>query len=166
MHPATLPIDDLLRQCDVMRGRASGPGGQHRNKVETAVAIIHRPSGISGQASERRQQTQNHRMATFRLRVNLAIQIRSDVNLTQSPSNLWRGRVHNGRIALNAEHDDFPSILAEAMNVLHACAGDLTRASRLLDCTASQLVKLFKDEPRALATINADRTNRGEHPLK
>ena len=29
--------DELLRQCEVDRYRASGPGGQHRNKTESAV---------------------------------------------------------------------------------------------------------------------------------
>ena len=36
MHPAELPIPELLRQCEVVHTRRSGPGGQHRNKVETA----------------------------------------------------------------------------------------------------------------------------------
>ena len=37
IHPAALPFDALLKECEVRRLRRSGPGGQHRNKVETAV---------------------------------------------------------------------------------------------------------------------------------
>ena len=41
----------LAGQCLITRGRASGPGGQHRNKVETAISILHKQSGQVGQAS-------------------------------------------------------------------------------------------------------------------
>lgn len=165
-HPATLPPEVLLTQCDVARGRASGPGGQHRNKVETAVVITHRPSGVSGQASERREQARNRAVALFRLRVNLALQVRETPHLPGVPSALWRSRARAGRIALNPEHADFPAMLAEALDVLGACDGDLPRTARLLDVTPSQLVKLFKDEPRALAQVNAARVARGEHALR
>ncbi|MCY2992774.1 MAG: peptide chain release factor-like protein [Planctomycetota bacterium] len=53
IHPAALAIDQLLRECQIVRTRRSGPGGQHRNKVETAVVITHLPSGVKGEASER-----------------------------------------------------------------------------------------------------------------
>ncbi len=54
IHPASIDPEKLLEQCDVTRGRASGPGGQHRNKVETAVTLIHRPTQVVGYAAERR----------------------------------------------------------------------------------------------------------------
>ena len=50
VHPAALDVELLLRDCDLNRSRAGGPGGQHRNKVETAVTVMHRPTGISGSA--------------------------------------------------------------------------------------------------------------------
>ena len=77
MHPATLPDEDLLAQCEVGRSRAGGPGGQHRNKVETAVVITHKETGVSGQASERRSQIDNKRVALRRLRLNLATKHRT-----------------------------------------------------------------------------------------
>ena len=63
LHPAALSDDALMKQCDVHTGRTSGPGGQHRNKVETAVRIVHRPTGLDGQAGERRRQIENRTMA-------------------------------------------------------------------------------------------------------
>lgn len=166
MHPAAVDPDQLLRSCTIRRGRGGGPGGQHRNKVETAVMLTHRPTGVSAQAGERREQTANHRVALFRLRVNLALAVRDDVDLTSTPSALWSSRLRGGRIALNPSHDDFPAMLAEALDVLAACRGDLARTARLLHCTPSQFVKLLKAEPRALAQVNAQRTARGEHALR
>lgn len=43
--------------------KASGPGGQHRNKVETAVRAIHQSSGITASASDSRSQHQNKQNA-------------------------------------------------------------------------------------------------------
>ena len=52
--------------------RASGPGGQHVNKTESAVRIIHLPSGMSVTASDQRSQLQNKKLATERLLLKLA----------------------------------------------------------------------------------------------
>ena len=166
MHPAALPVDDLLKHCEIVRGRQGGPGGQHRNKVETAVEITHRPTGVTGQAGERRSQGENRRVAIFRLRVNLALQVRTGRELAAGPSAMWQGRVRGGRIALNPEHADFPAMLAEALDVLDMVRYDLHKAAILLDCTASQLVRLFKDEPAALLQVNQQRSSRKMRPMK
>jgi protein subunit release factor B len=57
----------LERDCDVEFFIASGPGGQHRNKVETGVRLLHRPSGIVVTATERRSQHANREMAFQRM---------------------------------------------------------------------------------------------------
>lgn len=52
--------------------RASGPGGQHVNKTESAVRVTHVPSGISVVASDQRSQLQNKKLATERLLIKLS----------------------------------------------------------------------------------------------
>ena len=61
----------LERDCDVEFFIASGPGGQHRNKVETGVRLLHRPSGIIVMATERRSQHANREMAFERMAARL-----------------------------------------------------------------------------------------------
>lgn len=53
--------------------RASGPGGQHVNKTESAVRVTHIPSGLSVTASDQRSQSQNKKLATERLMIKLAV---------------------------------------------------------------------------------------------
>jgi len=165
-HPAAFDGDELLARCEVRHGRVRGPGGQRRNKVETAVTLKHRASGIEAHASERRTQTENLRVALFRLRLNLALEIRLPVDAAKPASELWRSRVQEGRIVLNPKHHDFPPMLAEALDMLAAAGMDPAAAAMALGCTTSQLVKLLKDEPRALAWLNAHRQRAGLRLMK
>jgi hypothetical protein len=163
-HPAGFDERRLLAECCVERTRRSGPGGQHRNKVETAVVITHTPSGVRGEASERRSQEENRAQAIFRLRVQLALAVRAAPK--SAPSPLWRSRVQDGRIEVNPAHGDFPALLAEALDVLAARNMDVAGAAGQLGCTASQLVRFLKHEPRALKAVNDRRAGQGLRPLK
>ena len=165
-HPCSAPDDALLAECDVTRQRRSGPGGQHRNKVETAIRLRHRPTGIEAQAAERRSQAENLRVALRRLRLLLAIEVRQDAGGDEQPSDLWRSRCRNGRIVISPEHDDFPAVLAEALDVLASRDLDVPAAAAQLGCTRSQLIKLIREAPASLARVNADRLRRGLPALR
>lgn len=47
--------------------RSSGPGGQHVNKVSTAVTLRHRPSGTAVTVQDSRSQARNRQLALERL---------------------------------------------------------------------------------------------------
>jgi peptide chain release factor len=65
--PNQVDTDSLKKQVIVETYRSSGPGGQRKNKTETAVRLRHLPSGITVTATEQRSQSQNLKIAFERL---------------------------------------------------------------------------------------------------
>jgi len=61
----------LLATCEETFFVGGGPGGQHRNKTESAVRLVHRATGVTVTATERRSQHQNRAAALTRLRERL-----------------------------------------------------------------------------------------------
>jgi protein subunit release factor B len=64
-------LETLKTQVIIETYRSRGPGGQRKNKTETAVRIKHLPSGITVTATEHRSQAQNRKLAFERLRKHL-----------------------------------------------------------------------------------------------
>lgn len=167
LHPASLSVDQLLTDCDFERTRRGGPGGQHRNKVESAIVVTHRPSGVIGQAAERRSQHANRDVAIERLRVNLALAVRNPVEIENfTPSEVWRSRCRSGRVEVSVRHKDFAALLAEALDVLAACLHDHAAAAKLLGVSNSQLIKFLKLNPAGLESLNRNREKMGLGRLK
>jgi protein subunit release factor B len=67
----SLPDGMLLAECEETFFVGSGPGGQHRNKTESAVRLVHAPTGVAVTATERRSQARNRAAALERLRAAL-----------------------------------------------------------------------------------------------
>lgn len=67
----SLGDESLLAECEVDVFTGPGPGGQHRNKTESAVRLRHLPTGLTIVATERRSQFQNKDRALERLRARL-----------------------------------------------------------------------------------------------
>lgn len=171
-HPATVGADDLLQECEVRHTRGSGPGGQHRNKVATAVVITHTPTGVVGRASESRSQQTNLKAATLRLRNRLAVECRT-TNISDeagdgvlTASALWSSRrTKQGQLQISESHSDFPAMLSEALDAVWL-KQDAKAAADALGVSTSQMVKFLSKEPPALQLVNAMRASKGLGPLR
>lgn len=74
-------------EVKIKTSRSSGAGGQHVNKVETAVSITHIPTGIQVHASEERSQFLNKKLAFSRL--EMAIQLENKKKEQQAQKQKW-----------------------------------------------------------------------------
>ena len=145
-----LRLDDaaLLKQCREERYRASGPGGQRRNKVETALKLHHGPSGVSVQAEESRYLQTNRMRALRRMRERIAIEVRAPFDLASPalPPELVAQRGARGALAVNARNPAYPIILATALDALAAAEGSYANAAHALGITTSQLLKFLRSD--------------------
>ena len=96
--------DDLLRECEVETFRASGPGGQHVNKTESAVRLRHLPSGVVVTSQQERSQHRNKALCLQKLRdkverLNYRAPRRVPTRIPRSAKNrALEGKAHRSRI--------------------------------------------------------------------
>jgi len=163
-----LSEEALMAQCEVDVYRASGPGGQKRNKISSAVRLRHTPTGLSAQAVEDRSQHSNKRRAVRRLRETLALMLRGTVALdTFRRSALMEGYVNDrGQLRINPRNPDFPLVVAEVLDVFAACGTRVGESAALLGLSTGHFVRFLESDTKVWRQANEMRRGAGEKPLR
>jgi hypothetical protein len=168
-----LTDDQLLAQCEVDTYRASGPGGQKRNKTSSAVRLRHPPSGLLVIAEESRSQHENKARALRRLRRALYLDLREPVppdalsvdSVSRHPD-YAPARGPDGRLHLSAKDPRFWPAAGVVLDVLTAVGARVAGAAELLGVTTGNLVDFLQTDPKLWQAANQLRARFGQKALK
>jgi hypothetical protein len=162
-----LPGDDaLLAACDVDTYRASGPGGQKRNKTESAVRLRHRPSGIIVIAEESRSQPENKARALRRLRKAMAVRLRKVAPDDGVPPEVAACIDKRGRLEVGQRDARYLPAVALVLDTVAACRGSVADTARRLGLTTGNLSSFLTDDDEVMTEVNRMRASLGLKPLR
>src|SRR3974390_1671344 len=161
-----LSDSQLLEQCEVDTYRASGPGGQKRNKTSSAVRLRHPPSGLIVIAEESRSQHENRARALKRLRHALYLKLRDPApagnSLDAGPITerdvLRSALEENGRLHLGRKDPRFWPVVGLVLDVLASVEARVSDAAAALGVSTGNLIDFLQTEPKVWEQANVLRT--------
>jgi hypothetical protein len=169
----SLTDDQLLSQCAVDTYRASGPGGQKRNKTSSAVRIRHLPSGLIVIAEESRSQHENRAKALGRLRQAFFLRIRDPLVPAELAPERLAGRADygdardsKGRLDLGKRDPRFWPAAGVVLDVLLAAQARVSEASKVLGISTANLLAFLQTSPKVWEQANHLRAQFGHKPLR
>jgi len=163
-----LSDERLLAQCEVDTYRASGPGGQKRNKTSSAVRLRHPPSGLIVIAEESRSQHENRARALKRLRQALYLKLREQLlpGAVVSHPDYRAARGADGRLDLGRKDPRFWPAAGVVLDVLAAVEARVSEAAAALGISTANLIAFLQVEPKVWEHANYLRARFGHKPLR
>ena len=168
-----LSDEQLLAQCEVDTYRASGPGGQKRNKTSSAVRLRHPATGLIVIAEESRSQHENRDRALRRLRRALYLQLRDELTPEQlRPEHLAQhedyhdARTAAGRLDLGRKDPRFWPVAGVVLDVLQALGARVSEAAEALGVSTANLISFLAVEPKVWEQANHLRNRFGHKALR
>ena len=156
----------LLAQCDVDTYRASGPGGQKRNKTESAVRLRHKPTGLIVIAEESRSQAENRSRALRRLRKALALRLRRPVEGEGVPEAVSACIDKKGRLSVGQRDARYLRAAGVVLDVLNLTRGSVSEAAARLSITTGNLSSFLTDDEDVFVEANRIRSGHGLKALR
>ena len=161
----------LLAQCEVDTYRASGPGGQKRNKTSSAVRLRHPPSGLLVIAEESRSQHENKAKALKRLRQAFYLKIREALSQDQLAAAAARPEVKaalttSGRLDVGRRDPRYWPALGLVLDVLESVQARVSNAAKIVGISTGNLIDFLQQDPKAWEQINLMRTRFGQKKLQ
>jgi hypothetical protein len=170
---ASLGDAQLLEQCAVDTYRASGPGGQKRNKTSSAVRLRHPPSGLIVIAEESRSQHENRARALRRLRQALYLKVREELSPDELTSerlaarpDFGPARNNTGRLDLGRKDPRFWPAVGVVLDVLGAVEARVSDAAEVLGTTTGNLIDFLRTDDKVWEQANWLRARFGQKSLK
>ena len=155
----------LLAECEVDTYRGPGPGGQKRNKTDSAVRIRHKPSGLIVVAGESRSQAENRTRALKRMREALALRIRHEV--TDATLDAIKGCIDkSGRLNVGRRDARHLPAAGAMLDLLAAHNGSVGDVAKLLGLTTGNVSKFLTGDEDLLTDANRIRAAFGQRPLR
>ncbi len=145
---------ELLDHCDIDLYRASGPGGQHRNKTSSAVRLRHRTTGLIVTAVESRSQHENKSRAVKRMREAIALKLRNPVPADAHPEFYKRALSRDPSLHMSPKNPEYPLVIQYALDVLFAEQAAVAPAAARLGISTGQLIRFLKEDPGAWEQAN------------
>jgi hypothetical protein len=146
--------------------RSSGPGGQRKNKISSAVRLRHGPTGLSVTAAERRSQVENRTRALRRLREAIALHQRNGVVADEIPAFYAAALKRDPALHVNRKHPDYWLIVQHILDVLLCRGGKVSEAAQALRISTGQLIRFMKDDPKLWEHAARMRRDLGLQPLR
>ncbi len=164
----TLEDSALVAQCEVDHYRASGPGGQKRNKTSSAVRLRHRPTGLAVTATEERSQHVNKIRGVRRLREAIAFQVRSQIDPdAYEPSELLRSCVaSDSQLRVGRRDVRYYPVVCEVLDLLEACGARVRDTAKCVGLSTASLIKFIQTDPKLWKRVNEMRAASGLKPLR
>ena len=157
----------LLAVCEVDTYRASGPGGQKRNKTSSAVRLRHGPTGLIVIAEESRSQHENRARAVRRLREAIALTQRRPVSPGDPlPEFLRDALARNPGLRVNPRHEDYFRVVQHLLDTLAGTRGSVADTAAALGISTAQIVRFLQCDCKLWAQANHLRAEFGLPPLK
>ncbi|MBG92969.1 MAG: hypothetical protein CL792_03215 [Chloroflexi bacterium] len=149
-----LTDQELMEQCVLDKFRASGPGGQKKNKTDSAVRIRHVSSGLVGFSSESRSQHINRVYALRRLRLKIALTLRSNPPNVRSELEKFVQQTKNSSFTLNTRNSKYSIIVASLFDELSANNWKVSLTAKKIGVTSSSLNKFLRSNPELWRALN------------